>query len=261
MSRILVWDLPTRLFHWLFTATVMAALAIALVVDDDSTFFQVHMLLGLVAGFMVLLRLVWGFAGSRYARFGSFLFGPKALVDYLVGVFRRNGKRHIGHNPGSAYAIYAMLLLSLGLPLSGLLMSSWKAFEELHEVMAYSMLVVVGAHIVGIVLHTLRHRENIALSMINGRKNGDAAQGIGSSNAIIGIIFLTLTAGGAAVVLNGHDIGARQLTLFGRTFRLGESKHDGEKDYDEDHDRRGKKRGGHGHHDRDDHHDHHDDDD
>ena len=260
MSRILVWDLPTRLFHWLFTATVLAALAIALIADDDSSIFQVHMLLGLIAGFMVLLRLVWGFAGSRYARFGSFLFGPKALVDYLVGVFRRTGERHIGHNPGSAYAIYAMLLLSLGLALSGLLMSSWKAFEELHEVMAYAMLVVVGAHIVGIVLHTLRHRENIALSMINGAKTGDAAQGIGSSHAIIGIVFLALTAGGAAVVFNGHDEGARQLTLFGQTFRLGESKHDEADEHEEDHDRRGKRRGGRDHRDHDDHHEHHDDD-
>ncbi|MBN1612747.1 MAG: cytochrome b/b6 domain-containing protein [Polyangiaceae bacterium] len=261
MSRILVWDLPTRLFHWLFTATVVAALAIALLVDDDSTLFQVHMLLGLVAGFMVLLRLVWGFAGSRYARFGSFLFGPKALVEYLAGVFRRNGERHLGHNPGSAYAIYAMLLLALGLALSGLMMPSWKALEELHEVMAYSMLLVAGAHFAGIVLHTLRHRENIALSMVNGRKNGDAAQGIGSSNAIIGIVFLALTAGASAVVVNGHDEGARQLTLFGQAFQLGESEHDRDNDREEDHDRRGKKRDGHGRHDRDDHHEHHDDDD
>ena len=146
MSPILVWDLPTRLFHWLFTGTVLCAMAIALVVDDDSTLFQAHMLLGLVAGFMVLLRLVWGFAGSRYARFGSFLFGPKALVEYLVGVFRRRGERHIGHNPGSAYAICAMLLLALGLALSGLMMPSWKALEELHEVTAYSMLLMAGAH-------------------------------------------------------------------------------------------------------------------
>jgi len=260
MSRILIWDLPTRLFHWLLTATVLVSLAIALIADDDSSIFQVHMLLGLIAGFMVLLRLVWGFGGSRYARFGSFLFGPKALVDYLVGVFRRTSERHIGHNPGSAYAIYAMLLLSLGLALSGLLMPSWKAFEELHEVMSYAMLVVVGAHIVGIVLHTLRHRENIALSMINGAKTGDPAQGIGSSHAIIGIIFLALTAGGAAVVLDGHDAGARQLTLFGQTFRLGESNHDEADEHEEDHDRRGKRRGGRDHRDHDDHHEHHADD-
>jgi cytochrome b len=264
VSKILVWDLPTRLFHWLFTGAVLGALAIALVVDDDSTIFQVHMLLGLISAFIVLLRLVWGFAGSRYARFGSFLFGPKALVEYLVGVFRRTGERHLGHNPGSAYAVYAMLLLALGLALSGLLMPSWKALEGLHEVMAYSMLVVAGAHIAGIVLHTIRHRENIALSMINGRKNGEVAQGISSSHPLLGVVFLALTMGCAAILFNGHDSQARQISLFGQTFRLGESEDEKKDDHDghEDrHDRRENREGERDRHERRDRHDHHDEDD
>ena len=83
MNRILIWDIPTRVFHWLLTGTLIAALSIALVVDDDSTVFQLHMLFGLIAAFVVILRLLWGIVGSRYARFGSFLFGPKALFGYL----------------------------------------------------------------------------------------------------------------------------------------------------------------------------------
>ena len=173
MNRVVVWDLPTRVFHWLFTGTLVASLGIALIADDKSSVFQLHMLLGLIAAFMVLLRMVWGLVGSQYARFGSFLFGSRAFVDYLLGVVRGTGERHIGHNPGSAYSIYVMLLMSLGLALSGLLMSSWKALEELHEVMAYALLVAAGAHIAGIVVHTIRHQENIARSMSDGKKNGE----------------------------------------------------------------------------------------
>lgn len=260
MNRILVWDLPTRLLHWLFAAAVVAALTIALTADHDSGLFQVHMLLGVIAAFLVLLRLVWGVVGSRYARIGSFLFGPGALAGYLVGVFRRTAERHIGHNPGSAYAICAMLLLSLGLAVSGLSMSSSEAFGELHEALGFAMLAVVGAHIAGIVLHTLRHRENISLSMVHGRKAGAASQEIRSAHAIVGIVFLALAAGWVAVVLRGHDAQARRLTLLGQTFQLCESRREAKGEHEEHRGRRGKRRGerhhhehrGHGHHDGDD---------
>ena len=260
MNRILVWDLPTRLFHWLFTGTVVAALGVALIADEESSVFQLHMLLGLIAGFMVLLRLVWGLVGSRYARFGSFVFGPKALLDYLLGTFRPTGEPHIGHNPGSAYAIYAMLPLSLGLALSGLMMSSWEALEELHEVMAYALLVAAGAHSVGIVLHTIRRRENIARSMIDGKKSGEAAQAIRSSHAIAGVVFMILTAGWTAAVFSGHDEQTGRLTLLGQTFRLGESERERSGEHEDDHERRGKRRGDREHRGHDDHDEDHDED-
>jgi cytochrome b len=264
MTRILIWDLPTRLFHWLFTATVLGALSVALIADDEGSVFRIHMLLGLIAGFLVLLRLVWGIAGSRYARFGSFLFGPKALVEYLVGAFRRTAERHVGHNPGSAYAIFAMLLLSLGLASSGLLLASWKGLEELHEILGFTMLAVVGTHLVGIILHTARHRENIALSMIHGRKEGEAHQGITSSHPAVGVIFLALALGCAAIVFKGYDSQTGQLSVLGQSFRLGESEKGASEDREDHHhrDRRGHRDGEREHHDREDrrgHHGEHDD--
>lgn len=65
MKRILVWDLPTRLFHWLLAASFIAAFTIANVVDDDSATFVVHMLLGAVMSAMVVQRVLWGVVGSR----------------------------------------------------------------------------------------------------------------------------------------------------------------------------------------------------
>ena len=74
MPRVLIWDLPTRIFHWLLTIGFFAAAAISLAADDDSSLFSAHMILGIVLGVMVMLRIVWGFVGTQHARFTSFLF-------------------------------------------------------------------------------------------------------------------------------------------------------------------------------------------
>ena len=224
MNRILVWDIPTRVLHWLLTGTLIAALSIALGADDDGTVFQLHMLFGLIAAFVVILRLLWGIVGSRYARFGSFLFGPKALFGYLHAALRGTSERHVGHNPGSAYAIYATLLLTIGLGATGLLMPSGEAFKELHEIMAYLMISVVVMHVIGLVWHTIRQRENVALSMIDGRKAGDPSQAIRSSHPLAGVAFLALSAAWAFAIFSGHDaqLGQLRLTVLDQTIRLGE---------------------------------------
>jgi cytochrome b len=246
MSRILVWDLPTRAFHWMFALVVAAALGIALAVDDDSTLFQIHMLLGLVAGFLVVLRLFWGGVGSRYARFSSFLFGPRALLDYLLGVGRDTAARHIGHNPGSTYALYAMLALGLGLAVTGPLVASQEGLEELHEIMAYALLAAVGAHLAGIAIHTIRHRENIAMGMIHGKKAGEPAQAIASPQGLAGLAFAVLVLGWSGMVFGGYDAEAKQLTLFGQTIRLGgEARPEEDRGHGSDHRSRRNREGRH----------------
>ena len=69
MNRILVWDIPTRLFHWAFAGSIAGALGIAFLVDDDSPLFQMHMLLGIVALFLLVPRLLLGLAGSAMPAF------------------------------------------------------------------------------------------------------------------------------------------------------------------------------------------------
>ena len=116
-----------------------------------------------------------------------------------------------------------MLALALGLAVTGAFMGRvGDVFEELHEVLAWAMVVVVVVHVVGIVWHTIRHRENIAISMLSGAKQGDPAQAIGSSHALVGIAFLALTGLWAGALVNGYDGAKRSVTLVGATLQLGE---------------------------------------
>lgn len=228
-TRVLVWDLTTRLFHWFLTLTLFGAMGIAFTIEDSSQRFQTHMLLGMVACFLVILRIVWGMVGTRYARFGSFLFGPKALFAYLRGSLRHTDERFLGHNPGSAYATFAMILLTLGLAVTGILMSKYEALKEAHELMAFLMALTVVLHIIGLVWYTLRHRENITRGMIDGKKVGLPSEAIASPRPLLGLVFLVLAVGWMVLVFRGHDPLNHQVKLFGQTIQLGD-------EHDEHHD-------------------------
>lgn len=137
MPKSLVWDLPTRLFHWLFAAGFSVAAVIALLIDDDSPVFPYHAMIGLAITAMIGLRVVWGMIGSKHARFSSFAYGPTAVVQYLKGALLGGARRYAGHNPGSAYAIFAMLALMIGLAATGIMMGRGiESVKEVHEVLA-----------------------------------------------------------------------------------------------------------------------------
>src|SRR5690606_11417692 len=155
MSRVLIWDLPTRLFHWIFAGGLVVAAIIALGIGDDSPLFPYHGIIGLVLASMVLLRLLWGFGGSRYARFRSFAFPPAAVARYVWTTVTGSGRRYVGHNPGSAYATFAMLAIMLGIVTTGIMLGLGnEGAEDVHEVLVYSMIAVASIHVLGILWHT-----------------------------------------------------------------------------------------------------------
>jgi cytochrome b len=207
---IRTWDLPTRLFHWTLAGLFLGAFATAHLADEHSRAFAIHMLLGLILLAAVAFRLVWGLVGSRHARFGDFLYSPAALVGYLRDALARRDQPTPGHNPGSSWAIYGMLLLPLALVASGVLAQPRnERFEDLHGALGVLMMAAVGAHLAGLAFHTWRHRENIALSMVTGRRRGPPDQAIGSSHPVAAVVFLVLVGGWAGLVLRGHDPAAR----------------------------------------------------
>lgn len=224
MARITVWDYPVRIFHWVFVACFFSALGLAEFIPEHSQLFDLHMLIGIVLAPMVLLRILWGFIGTKHARFQSFIYRPKEVFKYLTSIVTLRGSRYVGHNPAASYAAIALIFLVLSIVASGLLMGQGEFFEEAHEVLAYVMLTVVVVHICGVLLHVVRHKENIIFSMFSGMKEGEEKDTIPSPKPVIGFIFLMLVVIWATIVFRGYDRQTQrvELPLIGTSIQLGE---------------------------------------
>jgi cytochrome b len=228
MNRILIWDLPSRIFHWLIVAGFAVAFVLAEVASEKSPLFDAHMLIGLALLPLLLFRVVWGFMGTRYARFRSMLFSPAEAFRYLSGMITRTALRHVGHNPAASYAIFTMLILLAGTVITGLLVpGGGELFEDLHEVLSYSLLLLVGGHLLGLVLHSVLHQENIVLSMLTGKKSAPEQEGIYSSRPLTAVMVLVLTGTWAMALVTTYDMTARRLDVpfTGQSILFGTGEH------------------------------------
>ncbi len=227
MRQHLVFDLPTRLFHWLFAGLFLTAFLIAKTVDDESLWFNFHSLAGLTLGFLVTLRIAWGFFGTRHARFSGFALNPKDLVSYFKGIFTGDKRRWAGHNPASSWAGVTMLAMALGLAVTGYLMTAGgdkEAFEDIHELFANGFIVLVALHVAGIIVHTVRHQDMIGLSMIDGKKAGvTEQQTIASVKTPYAILLAGLLAVFCFQLFKNFDSESRSLQFFGAKLQLGET--------------------------------------
>lgn len=221
-----VYDLPLRLFHWVFATLFVVAFLIAKTVDDDSTVFSYHMLAGLLLGFVVSLRLVWGLVGTKHSRFSGLALNPRDLIAYFTGILSGDKRKWSGHNPASSWATLFMFALALGLGLTGYLMASGQkeTFEDIHELLANGFLVVVLMHIAGVVLHAFRHQDGIAFSMIDGAKEDiPSGETIKNSRPLVAILFMGLVVTFSVHLANNFNSQARTLNFFGTQLQLGEN--------------------------------------
>ena len=227
MKTTRVYDWPTRILHWLFAGSFVAAFFIAKSFDDESAYFPVHMLLGLALVGVVSLRVVWGFIGSRYARFSSFRLRPADLVTYLKNMLGGKGERFLGHNPASSWAAITMMALTLALGITGYLMTAvgnQELIEEVHELLANAFFVVVVAHVAGVLLHTMIHRDWIGLSMIHGGKRPvEQEPGIARNHWAVGLLVLSMAGGFFVHLYQNYDPTRQTLNLIGTTLQLGEA--------------------------------------
>lgn len=229
MQRILIWDLPTRLFHLLLAVGFLSAASLALFARSESSIFPFHAMIGMVLALMVMLRIGWGLFGTRYARLSSFAFPPSAVFAYFHDLAQPRSKPQAeaskGHNPGSSYGIFAMFGVVLALAVTGYLMARGDArFEGVHEVLAYTMVGLVIMHISGVILHVVRHRENIIASMIHGKKLGEPQERIPSAEPVAALIFLAVVgAWGFALFRNyAADTRTTRLPFSHRILELGD---------------------------------------
>ncbi|MDH5712009.1 MAG: cytochrome b/b6 domain-containing protein [Gammaproteobacteria bacterium] len=186
MQEIKVWDPLVRLFHW----TLATAFFIAYLSEDD--WLDLHVLAGYTIAGLLVFRLLWGFVGTRHARFSDFVRPPREVLAYLKSMALFHPKRYLGHNPAGGAMVIA-LLLSLAMtiltglsvygseemagPLAGLFANASEfvgdVFEELHEFFANFTLFLVVFHVIGVILASLQHGENLVRSMINGKKSAE----------------------------------------------------------------------------------------
>jgi cytochrome b len=198
-SKVLVWDVPTRVFHWLLALSFAGAFLTA----ESERYRNVHVMLGYTVLGLVAFRLVWGLVGTRYARFWSFAYGPRSVLTYIKSLFTCSPQHHLGHNPAGSWAIFALLVLSLLAGLTGYatytdIGGHW--MEDLHEALANTLLGVVFVHIAGVLVSSLVHRENLVRSMLTGYKSGNAGKAIRYRHRLIGA---TLAAAVAAFWIAG----------------------------------------------------------
>lgn len=201
MQKILVWDWPVRLGHWL----MVGGFIIAWLTAESETFRLVHAASGGIVLAVATFRLPWGFIGSRYARFVDFVRGPTALKEYAASLLKLEPEHHVGHNPAGGWAI--VLLLGLGI-LTGL--AGWANYndlggnllEELHEGLAATMLTVVIVHLIGVASGSLLHGENLVRTMITGCKNGLPEQAIPSARPIAAALLLIWVAAASWWIAN-----------------------------------------------------------
>lgn len=191
LDRILVWDLPTRVFHWSLALSFTGAYLTA----ESERYRDIHLALGYVFGALILFRLIWGIIGTRYARFSSFSFTPSAVLSYLKSLRLGQAQHFLGHNPAGAIAIFLLLGLGLILSWTGIALDwefnhgNWEEFyEETHEFAANFMLLVVFVHIAGVIISSWLHHENLARAMLTGYKQGEAKAAI--QNNFVGLAVL-----------------------------------------------------------------------
>lgn len=172
-STVKVWDRPVRLLHWTLVAAVLVSglSTLAFFIDIGPW----HQPAGYVALAAVLLRTVWGFVGSRHARWSDFIRSPRAAWRYLQRVRRHREPRHLGHNPLGGWMVLALIACVLGLSLTGWMYTTdryWgdETVETVHIALSWAMLAFSALHVAGVWFTSLRHAENLARAMITGRK-------------------------------------------------------------------------------------------
>jgi len=197
-NSIKVWDIGVRLFHW-----GLVALFVFAYISGEGEAETLHAWAGYAIIGLLAFRIVWGFIGSRHARFADFIYSPGEIIGYLKGMLISRPKHYIGHNPAGGLMVIAMLATLIVVSWTGLMAygsegkgplaqaefslvataqaDGWEYeedeggegdefWEELHEGSVNFMLLLIVLHLTGVAVSSLLHRENLVRAMITGRK-------------------------------------------------------------------------------------------
>lgn len=188
-SKQAVWDPFVRVFHWLLVAAVgfcwwSAGRGIDYELGVNWNQWHersAYLVIGLIA-----LRVVWGFIGSPFARFKSFLYTPVYTFQYLLSLIKRQEKQYLGHNPVGALGVFLLLLLCLAQAGTGLFATDDIMFDgplrhlissdlssqltRIHKWLFNILLGVIAVHVTGVLYHQIFRKERLIQAMFTGKK-------------------------------------------------------------------------------------------
>lgn len=208
-QRIRLWDLPTRLFHWLLVLAVIAAVVSG---QLGGNLIEVHGKIGLAIVGLIAFRLVWGFAGSTYARFAQFFPTPARIKVYLKGEWRG-----LGHNPLGGLSVFALIFLLTVQVTSGLFSNDDIAFvgplfelidkslsdrlSGIHHLLSNVLIALVVLHVGAVIFHGRVKKDDLVKPMLTGWKEGatgEPARGGGAIALIAALLIAGLAVYGAS---------------------------------------------------------------
>ncbi len=215
MQTIRVWDLPTRLFHWLLAAAVVGLVITA---NVGGNWMHWHLRLGYAVLTLLLFRLVWGFVGGHWSRFGSFLYAPSTVLAYLRG--RGKPEHRVGHTPLGALSVFALLLILLAQVSTGLMSDDEIAFfgplvrfvsgdtvalaTSYHKnVGKFIVIALVVLHVVAIGFYKWVKKDNLVRPMVVGDKQVAAHLAVpqardSAASRVLALVVLALSGGAVA---------------------------------------------------------------
>jgi len=168
-APVKVWDPFVRVFHWSLAGLFLLAYA----TGDEIK--NVHIAAGYTIAGLLTLRILWGLVGPRHARFSDFVRSPRAVLTYMRDVALLRAPRYLGHNPAGGAMVVALIVMLIGTCTTGYMMTTgsfWGAkwVEEVHEALANLTIGLVVVHVLGVLVASFEHRENLVKAMITGRK-------------------------------------------------------------------------------------------
>ena len=207
-NKVLVWDLPVRLIHW---GLVLAVFGAWLTRELEGDWFAWHVRCGYAVLVLTATRVLWGFVGTRHARFGAFLRGPAVVFSYARKLLDRDSAPHTGHNPLGAWMIVVMLALLFAQATTGLFAND-QIFQTgplfgyvtgeqsdrlttLHKQLFDVLWVVIVLHVVAVLFYQLYKRQDLLRPMFSGRKLREAVapgEEISSSRLVLALLLAAL---------------------------------------------------------------------
>ncbi len=214
MNQVLVWDFPTRFFHW-----SLVFLMVGLFYTGFAGEMVWHFRLAYVVLTLIFFRICWGFAGGTYARFNSFLFNPLEIFFYFKNLFNLQSEKHyLGHNPLGGLSVIILLSLILVQGISGLfttddiasegalysLVSSKMGafFTKLHKTNFQLIIAMVLIHISAIFFYLFYKKENLIKPMLTGYKTTTENPILKPVKIWVALIFLLISALLVAIIVN-----------------------------------------------------------